>query len=61
MTSYGSDLATLTSLQNDSRRHCRRVREAIDALDTEACDRLEDALVSWGTEGSWPMSPSSCP
>jgi hypothetical protein len=29
------------------------VREAIDAMDTKACDIIEEALVSWGIEKSW--------
>ena len=46
-------LTTLSSLQNDLPGQWLKVREAIDAIDTEACDALEDALVSWGIPKTW--------
>jgi len=46
-------LATLSNLQNDLPGGWPRVREAIDAIDTEACDALEDALVAWGIPKTW--------
>jgi hypothetical protein len=30
-----------------------RRREATDAIDTEACDILEDAMVKWGFKKEW--------
>lgn len=50
---FESVLATLTCLQNDLPGQWPKVREAIDAIDTEACDTLEDALVSWGISKTW--------
>ena len=29
------------------------VREAMDAIDTEACDIMEEALIAWGLEKEW--------
>ena len=46
-------LATLSSLQNDLQGGWPRAREAIDAIDTEACDILEDALIAWGIPRTW--------
>ena len=46
-------LSTLSSLQNDLPGQWPRVREAIDAIDTEACDALESALISWGIPKVW--------
>ena len=46
-------LSTLSSLQNDLPGQWPRVREAIDAIDTEACDALENALISWGVSKAW--------
>ncbi len=45
--------AILTKLENDLTKNWTMVREAIDAIDTEACDILEDALVKWGFEREW--------
>lgn len=46
-------LSTLSSLQNDLPGQWPRIREAIDAVDTEACNMLEDALVTWGIPRAW--------
>ena len=46
-------LSTLSSLQNDVSGQWSHVREVIDAIDTEACDALEEALISWGISKAW--------
>jgi hypothetical protein len=46
-------LATLTHLDNDLEQIWPAVRRAIDALDTEACDILEEAMVTWGIDRAW--------
>ncbi len=46
-------IALLTKLDNDLTKNWAMVREAIDAIDIEACDILEDALVKWGFEREW--------
>ena len=46
-------LATLTHLGDDLERSWPAVRKAIDALDTEACDLLEEAMVAWGIDRQW--------
>jgi hypothetical protein len=46
-------LTTLSCLQNDLPGQWPGVREAINAMDTDACDVLEDALVSWGINKTW--------
>jgi hypothetical protein len=46
-------LASLTELDNDLQKHWKMVRSAIDAIDTEACDILEQAMVSWGIDRDW--------
>jgi len=45
--------AILTKLENDLTKNWTMVREAIDTMDIEACDILEDALVKWGFEREW--------
>jgi hypothetical protein len=46
-------LATLTHLDNDLERSWPAVRQAIDALDTEACEILEEAMVTWDIDRAW--------
>jgi hypothetical protein len=46
-------LTTLSRLNNDLMGNWAEVRTAIDAIDTEACDIIEAALVSWGIDRSW--------
>lgn len=46
-------LAILTSLNNDLLANWSSVREATNVIDTEACDILEQALVSWGIDSDW--------
>ena len=46
-------LVTLTHLDDDLERGWPAVRRAIDALDTEACDILEQAMVTWGIDRAW--------
>lgn len=46
-------LATLSTLNGDLPTHWPAVRAAIDALDTDACTILEEALVAWGLEPDW--------
>ena len=46
-------LTTLTHLDNDLGHSWPAVRKAIDALDTEACDILEAAMVAWGIDRRW--------
>jgi hypothetical protein len=41
-------LTTLTHLDNDLERSWPSVRQAVDAIDTEACDILEGAMVARG-------------
>jgi hypothetical protein len=50
---FGRVLATLTHLDNDLEQSWPAVRKAIDALDTEACDILEEAMVTWGIDRAW--------
>ena len=45
--------AILTKLDNDLGKNWPMVQEAINAIDTEACDILEDTLVKWGFEREW--------
>jgi hypothetical protein len=45
--------AILTKLENDLEKNWKMVQEATSAIDTEACDILEDALVEWGFEREW--------
>ncbi len=46
-------LATLTELRSDLEQNWPAVRNAIDAIDTEAGDLLEDGLVAWGIDRNW--------
>jgi hypothetical protein len=46
-------VTTLTHLEDDLERSWPAVRKAIDALDTEACDILEEAMVEWGIDRTW--------
>ena len=46
-------LTTLTHLDNDLNHSWPAVRKAIDALDTEACDILEEAMIDWGIDRQW--------
>ncbi len=46
-------LSTISSIQNDLPGQWQKVREAIDAIDTEACDALESELRSWGISKAW--------
>ena len=46
-------LAMLTQLDSDLEQSWTTVRKAIDAIDTEACDILEEAMVSWGIDRDW--------
>jgi hypothetical protein len=46
-------LAILTRLNNDLEQNWGMVRQAIDAIDTEACDIVQEAMVSWGIDKEW--------
>jgi len=46
-------LAILSGLHNDLVGQWPQVRRAIDMIDTDAADALEDALVSWGIARTW--------
>lgn len=46
-------LAILSSLHSDLAGQWPRVREAIDAVDTDAANALEEALVTWGIAKTW--------
>jgi predicted nucleotidyltransferase len=53
-------LDNVTRLGNDLVESSELVREAMYALDTEACDILDEALVSWGIDKEWVENPYSC-
>jgi predicted nucleotidyltransferase len=46
-------LGHVTHLGDDLVESAERVREAVYAMDTEACDVLEEAMVAWGIEEAW--------
>jgi hypothetical protein len=46
-------LAALSRLNNDLTGNWNAVQKAIDAIDTEASEIIEAAMVSWGIERSW--------
>jgi hypothetical protein len=46
-------LGHVTHLGDDLVESADRVRQAVYALDTEACDILEEALMAWGIERAW--------
>jgi predicted nucleotidyltransferase len=46
-------LAIVTTLGGDLPGNADRIGAAVDALDTEACDMIEAALVSWGVDEAW--------
>ena len=46
-------LSHVTHLRNDLVESAERVRQAVYAVDTEACDMLEEAMVAWGIERAW--------
>jgi hypothetical protein len=43
----------ITHLGDDLVASLERVRQAVYALDTDACDILEEAMVAWGIERAW--------
>jgi hypothetical protein len=43
----------VTHLGDDLVESAERVRQAVYALDTEACDILEEAMVAWGFDRAW--------
>jgi hypothetical protein len=53
-------LAHVTHLGDDLVESADRVRQAVYALDTEACDILEEALVAWGIDQAWIENAYGC-
>jgi len=50
----------VTHLGDDLVENAERVRQAVYALDTEACDVLEEAMVAWGFDQAWLENAYSC-
>jgi len=50
---FGRVLTTLTHLDNDLEHSWPAVRKAIDAIDSEACEIIEEAMVAWGIDRRW--------
>jgi hypothetical protein len=50
----------VTHLGSDLVQSAERVRQAVYALDTEACDILEEAMVDWGIEREWIENSYQC-
>jgi predicted nucleotidyltransferase len=46
-------LQHVTHLGDDLIEGAERVRQAVYALDTEACEILEEAMVAWGIDRAW--------
>jgi predicted nucleotidyltransferase len=67
-TSTGAQLAPhleralhhVTHLGDDLVESAERVRQAVYALDTEACEVLEEAMVAWGFDRAWLENAYSC-
>jgi len=53
-------LGNVTRLGDDLVASSELVRQAVYTLDTEACDILEEALVSWGIEKGWVENAYGC-
>jgi predicted nucleotidyltransferase len=53
-------LGNVTRLGDDLVASAELVRQAVYALDTEACDILEEALVSWGIGKEWVENAYGC-
>lgn len=50
---FGRILGLLANLGRDPEAYSNSVRAATDALDTEACDIMENALIAWGLDEQW--------
>ena len=50
---FNQVLDLLANLGRDPAAYSNRVRAATDALDTEACDIVENALIAWGLDERW--------
>ena len=46
-------LGIITRLDNDLRKNWSMVEEAVQLMDTDACNMMEDALVEWGFGKNW--------
>ena len=53
-------LGNVTHLGDDLVERSELVRQAVYALDTEACDILDEALVSWGLDKAWVDNAYDC-